>query len=304
MSGSPNGRPSMLPVGRAVTVDVAASSANLGPGFDALGLALDWRDEMTLSVADESSFDLTGVGADTVPRNDDHLVVRAARTTLAALGADVPGLALRAHNTIPHGSGLGSSAAAIVAGAAAAWGLARPGENPDPEWLLQQTFAYEGHGDNLAASIRGGAVLAWNDDVPRSVTLDVHPAVAAVAYTTELSVATKSARGALPGTVPHGDATMNLGRAALLVHALARRPDLLLDATRDVLHQPYRAEMMSDSWNLVQELRTRGLAAFISGAGPTVVALGDRDALVDAPEAAGFTRHALEIAGEARIASA
>lgn len=284
-----------LPVGRGVTVDVAASTANLGAGFDALGLALDWRDTMTLEVSDRPEFELTGVGADTVPQDDTHLVIRACRAALEALDAEVPALSLRAHNTIPHGSGLGSSAAAVVAGAAAAWGLAHPGVDPDEDWLLERTFAEEGHGDNLGASIRGGVVLAWSDAAPHAVSLPVHPDVAAVAYTAPISVATRSARGVLPRDVPHGDATMNLGRAALLVHALEHRPDLLFDATIDRLHQPYRADLMPSSWQLVKRLRADGFAAFISGAGPTVVALGTRSALASAPEADGFTRHALEV---------
>lgn len=286
-----------LPVGRGVTVDVAASTANLGPGFDALGLALAWRDRMTLGVSAEPAFHLTGVGADAVPRDASHLVVRACLDALAALDASAPALTLTAHNTIPHGSGLGSSAAAVVAGAAAAWGLARPGVDPDPDWLLEQTFDAEGHGDNLAASIRGGAVLAWRDQAgPHAVSLPVHPDIAAVAYTTERSVATRSARGVLPARVPHADAAFNVGRGALLVHALAERPDLLFAATQDMLHQPYRAELMGDSWWLVETLRGQGFAAFVSGAGPTVVALGERAALAAAPEAAGFVRHALELA--------
>ena len=294
---------SQLPIGRSVSVDVPASTANLGPGFDALGVALGWRDTMTLSVAAEPSFDLSGVGAETVPRDETHLVIRAARAGFDALGVPAPALSLSAHNTIPHGSGLGSSAAAVVAGAAAAWGLTRPGVDPDPEWLLQVTFGFEGHGDNLAAAIGGGAVLAWQDGAPRHVALPVDHTVRAVAYTTEVSVATRSARGVLPETVPHADAAANAGRAALLVHALTARPDLLFEATEDRLHQQYRADLMPESSALVADLRERHFAAFISGAGPTVVVLGEASELEFCEPVEGFTRHRLRIAGGVRVTS-
>lgn len=290
-----------LPRGRRVCVDVAASSANLGPGFDALGLALGWRDEMTFEVSDTAGFDLSGVGADSVPRDGSHLVVRACRTGLERLGIRPPALHLTAHNTIPHGSGLGSSAAAVVAGAAAAWGLARPGTDPDPDWLLEATFDFEGHGDNLSASIRGGAVLAWHDGTARALALELHDDLRAVAYTIDRSVPTRAAREALPAAVPHADAAATAGRAALLVHALEHRPDLLWDATHDWLHQGYRADLMPESTALISRLRADRLAAFVSGAGPTVVVLGTAPELARCPEIGAFTRHELDIATGVRV---
>jgi homoserine kinase len=296
-----------LPVGRAVRVTVPATSANLGPGFDCFGLALSWREQVELAVI-ESGFvvEVTGEGAADVPRDETHLILDSALQGLADLGCSVPGLRLRCRNTIPHGRGLGSSSAAIVAGLLGAVGLgdgAREENADQRRWTLQHADRIEGHPDNVAAAIHGGFVLAWRGSRGLEVvTRPVHPDVGATVFVPETPVATKAARGLLPDAVPHRNAAENAARAALLVHALDRDPNRLLDGTADWLHQDYRRSAMPDSWALMQELRDQGLAAVISGAGPTVLVLGraaQLAALTSHPT--GFRRVAVSIGAGASV---
>lgn len=268
-----------LAPGTTVTVEVPATSANLGAGFDCFGLALSWSESVRLEVI-ESGFDIdvTGEGADALPRDESHLIVRSALTGFADLGVGVPGIRLSCRNTIPHGRGLGSSSAAIVAGLLAARVLA--GADEDLTWLLQHASAIEGHPDNVAAAIHGGFVLAYGG--PDGVTAArgrVAEDLGAVLFVPDFPVATFAARSLLPLLVPHEDAAANSGRAALFVHALAMEPDLLHDATREWLHQDYRSTAMPDSADLLGLLRGRGHAAVLSGAGPTVMVLGRADAM-------------------------
>jgi homoserine kinase len=294
-----------LPPGAAVSVEVPATSANLGPGFDCFGLALSWREQVELTVtAGGHVVDVTGEGADGLPRDETHLVLSSALQGLADRGCTVRGLRLRCHNTIPHGRGLGSSSAAIVAGLVAAAGLtgAAPGEgreeNPEiRRWLLQHADRIEGHPDNVAAAIHGGFVLTWRGAQGLEVvTSPVHRDLGATVFVPETSVATKAARGLLPATVPHREAAQNAARAALLVHAVSVDPDRLLDGTADWLHQDYRRPAMPSSWALMHQLRERGLAAVISGAGPTVLVLGRTSQLAALEhDAAGFRRVDLQV---------
>ncbi len=263
-----------LEPGASVIVEVPATTANLGPGFDCFGLAFSWRERMQLTVIERGyQLDVTGEGAVDIPRDESHLILRSALTALADLGLEVPGLRLQCRNTIPHGRGLGSSSAAIVAGLAAAAALA--GRPLERDWLLSHANAIEGHPDNVAAAICGGFVLAYTGRAGVSmVASPVDPSVEAAVYVADTPVATHAARSVLPPRVPHLDAAANSGRAALLVHALARDPGLLYDATQDWLHQSYRATAMPQSFALLTSLRRRGFAAVISGAGPSVAVLG------------------------------
>lgn len=260
--------------GSLVTVEVPASSANLGPGFDCFGLALDWTETVELEVIESGyQIDVTGEAAEKLPRDESHLIMRSALFGLAELGVTAPGLRLTCHNTIPHGRGLGSSSAAIVAGLLAARSLA--GRDVDQAWLLGHADAIEGHPDNVAAAIYGGFVLAY--DGLTGITVAPGRVVAGlgvVVFVPNNAVATSTARGLLPDEVPHSDAAANSGRAALLVHAIGSDPTLLWDATRDWLHQDYRQRAMPDSYELMKLLRGLGHAAVISGAGPTVLVLG------------------------------
>ena len=267
-----------------VRVTVPATSANLGPGYDSLGLALDLRDEIEVRALASSDVvvEVVGEGADEVPRGADHLVAQAVRLGLDHVGAPEVGLRLRCHNRVPHGRGLGSSAAAVVGGLLAARGLIGEPELLDDDTLLALATRVEGHPDNAAPAILGGLTVAWSatteDDAPgaaRAARLDVGEQIEPVVLVPQERLATHVAREALPATVPHADAAFNAARAALLVAALAGRPDLLLEATADRLHQDYRAPSMRPSADLVTALRAQGLAAVVSGAGPTVLVLAE-----------------------------
>jgi len=258
-----------------VLVRVPATSANLGPGFDALGLALTLYDEVSVRVIPSGlTIDVRGEGAaDVAESAEAHLVVRAMRAAFEDLGAQQPpGLALRCVNRIPHGRGLGSSAAAIVAGILAARALADAGVSAAEALPLANEL--EGHPDNVAPCLYGGLTIAWlTDATPRAVRLQPAEEITPVAIIAPAPVSTQLARGHLPGQVPHSDAARNAGRAALLVAALTTRPEVLLDATEDWLHQHYRAPAMRATHELVGRLRAAGLPAVVSGAGPSVLAL-------------------------------
>lgn len=266
-----------------VRVRTPATSANLGPGFDALGLALSLHDEVEVTAgfggpATPVEVTVDGEGAGSVPLDERHLVVRSLRAAFAELGEQPSVLRLRCRNALPHGRGLGSSAAAIVGGVVAARALTGLTTHDD---ALAAADRIEGHPDNVAACLLGGLTVAWRDDsgAARATRVDVHPDVAPVVCVPSFEVSTEKARGLLPETVPHADAAANAGRAALLVHALGKRPDLLLDATADRLHQHYREPAMPATYALVTALRAQGLAAVVSGAGPTVLVLGGGDDL-------------------------
>lgn len=277
-----------------VRVRVPASTANLGPGFDALGMALGLYDTVEVTVTGEDvRVEVTGEGAGEVPEDEKHLVVRALRAGADALGVALPGVFLRCHNAIPHARGLGSSAAAIVAGVAAAYGLA--GKEPD-EHALQLAAEFEGHADNAAASLYGGLALAWSEgDRYRAVRLEPHSALAPVVLIPGTHSATSVTRGLLPGNVPHADAAFVAGRCALALHALTARPDLLLPATEDRLHQDYRESAWPETMRMVRELRENGVAATVSGAGPTVFALPPDGTLPSGVDTAGFTVRTLPV---------
>jgi homoserine kinase len=274
-----------------VTVAVPATCANIGPGFDCFGIALSWSESVRLEVIDAGfHIDVTGEGADALPRDESHLIIRSALTGFADLGVQVPGLRLRCRNTIPHGSGLGSSSAAIVGGLLAARALA--GLGMDQSWLLQHATAIEGHPDNVAAAIYGGFVMAYGGSAGVTTAQGrVAEDVGAVVWVPDTAVATEAARGLLPELVPHEDAAANSGRAGLLVHALATDLDLLHDATREWLHQDYRSRAMPESFELMGRLRGEGFAAVISGSGPTVLVLGHTAAMDELSERRypGFT---------------
>ena len=264
----------MLSPGRSVTVEVPATSANLGPGFDCFGLALDWRERVNLAVIENGyQVEVSGEGATELPRDESHLIIRSVLIGLADLGRQAPGLWLGCRNTIPHGRGLGSSSAAIVAGLFAAAGLADVAV--ELNWLLAHATAIEGHPDNIAAAICGGFVLAYEGRNGVTVAQGrVAASIGAILFIPETSLGTEAARGLLPNTVPHADAAANSARAALLVHAMAAEPELLYDATYDWLHQGYREAAMPGSYELMKSLRGQGFAAMISGAGPSVLVLG------------------------------
>lgn len=262
-----------------VRVRVPASSANLGPGFDSLGLALGLYDEIDVAAAgDGLAVEVDGEGADGVPRDERHLVVQAMRRAFAVFGGTPAGLRLRCRNAIPHSRGLGSSAAAAVAGAVAAVLLAGRDLEAEQDTVLQVTAGMEGHADNAAASLLGGFVVAWETSGNTSsrfhaVRRDVHAGIHPVALVTGTESLTATTRGLLPDRVPLVDAAFTGSRTALAVLAFTQAPELLMAATEDRLHQGYRRPAYPDSADLVDALRAQGVPAAISGAGPTVLAL-------------------------------
>jgi homoserine kinase len=275
-----------------VAVEVPASSANLGPGFDSLGLALSLADRLEARFTDGSdvTVEVTGEGAGRVPLDERNLVAHVVRTGLATFDESGElarrGLALHCANAVPHSRGMGSSAAAIVGGLAVAALLA--GVEVSPAELVALATRLEGHPDNVAPAVLGSATIAWMQDgelgpVGRGVRLEVDPAVVPVLVIPTLQASTSQARGVLPAQVAHSDACFNVARSALLVHALSADPGLLLEATDDRLHQQQRRAVYPASLELVGALRDRGIAAAISGAGPSVIAfaVGDGEALAD-----------------------
>ncbi|MFB7663002.1 homoserine kinase [Kitasatospora sp. NPDC056138] len=284
----------------AVRVRVPASSANLGPGFDAFGLALGLYDDVVVRVAESGlAVDIAGEGAETLPRDENHLLVRSMRAAFDRLGGQPRGLEVVCANRIPHGRGLGSSSAAICAGIVAARAVTIGGPAAlDDDALLALATELEGHPDNVAACLRGGFTIAWTDEESaRAIRLDPSEQVVPVVFVPSTEVLTETARGLLPKTVPLADAAVNAGRSALLVEALTRQPELLLAATEDRLHQDYRATAMPDSAALVAALRAEGVPAVISGAGPTVLALSDEAGADKLAEFAGpaFAVHRLRL---------
>ncbi len=259
-----------------VRVSVPATSANLGPGYDCVGLALDLRDELEAQVTGSGLEILVeGEGAGGVPLDATHLVVRAMHAAFDEMGERPPGLRLRCSNAIPHARGLGSSSAAIVGGIALARALVAGGSLLlDDDAAFRLAAAMEGHPDNVAPAWYGGFVISGHDDDGFwAVPSGVDPRVSAVVLVPAYALSTELARGLLPATVPHADAAANAARTALLVAALAGAPEQLLRATRDLLHQDYRRPAMPESLALVDRLRAEGVAAVVSGAGPTVLVL-------------------------------
>lgn len=293
MSPTPEGGPNFR-------VTVPASTANLGSGFDALGMALALHDlvdvEVVDGVAGTARVEVDGPGSGAVPTDERHLVVRVLHRTLADLGVSVPALRLRCHNAIPHSRGLGSSAAAIVAGVVAGHTLAgriRPGRAPVERdvatAVLQLAASCEGHADNAAASLYGGLVIAWSEQGRfRATSLRPHAELRPIALVPDAQSATHTTRGLLPDEVPHADAAFAAGRAALAVHALTSEPSLLLDALDDRLHQDYREPAWPATVDLVRRLRSTGVPAAVSGAGPTVFALPVGGELPDGLDVTGF----------------
>ena len=291
-----------------IQVQVPATSANLGPGFDSFGLAFGMYDRYVAQILDEGGLDIdvTGEGADEVPRTDKNLLVKAMYKGFDFLGGKPKGVAVRALNVIPHGRGLGSSASAIIGGLVLARSLVLTGtDKMSDEALLNLANEMEGHPDNVAAALYGGATVAWQDivkgkAVAHAVHLPVDPRIKVMAFIPATPLATKKARTMLPETIPFADALRNSSNAALLTQALTIRPDLLFTATEDFLHQSYRQEAMPASFALMTKLRAAGIAAFISGAGPTVLALhteGDEESIqLSRAGGAKFEGKSLEIA--------
>ncbi len=260
-----------------VHVSVPATAANLGPGYDCFGLAMARYDEVSAQIIDGPvRVDVTGVGAGSVPLDETHLVLRAAGKVFDLLGEPRHSLWLECINRIPHGGGQGSSAAATVAGMLLARALVPGGTaRLDDADLLALATDMEGHPDNVAPALFGGLTISWTqpDGTVRSIRRRVHQDVRLGVFTASAHCSTKAARDMLPGNVSHGDAVKNSAAVAVLLHALTEDPVYLWDGTVDLLHQQYREPAMPASAELVRDLRKAGIAAVVSGAGPSVLAL-------------------------------
>jgi homoserine kinase len=276
-----------------VAVEVPATSANLGPGFDCLGLALGLTDriEARFSAGSAVTVEVVGEGAGRLPTDGANLVARIVRTGLAAFDESgelaARGLGIRCVNAVPQSRGMGSSAAAIVGGLVVAAHLAGVADSVSDAEIIALATRLEGHPDNVAPGVLGGATIAWMQSsevgpVGRATRFAVHPGIAPVLVIPASEASTAKARGALPASVPHADAAFNAGRSALLVHALSIDPGLLLEATEDRLHQQQRRSVYRASMELVEQLRSLGIPAAVSGAGPAVIAFAvdsDGDAM-------------------------
>lgn len=270
--------PSIAP-GQSVRVVVPATTANLGPGYDCLGMALGLHDTLTATTTAETGVhvDIEGEGAGCLPTDASHLVARTILARWSDAGAAPAGLRLHARNVIPHGRGLGSSAAAIVSALTAADALlpaALRRAITDREPVFAAAARLEGHPDNVAPAVFGALTLSMQDDAgATSTALPLDERIVPVVAVPDIELSTRTARSLLPEAVPHATAAANGARVGLLVHALAGDPSLLLAATEDLLHQGYRAPAMPASAELIARLRAAGHAAVVSGAGPTVLVL-------------------------------
>jgi homoserine kinase len=261
-------------VKQSATVKVPATSANLGAGFDVLGLSLGFYDELSVEVIDgEDVAIISGEGSADLPTDGQHLVIKSLRKGLDFAGVNATGLKLNATNKIPHARGMGSSSAAIVAGIALAQALVGR-EKLSTLDLINLAGRLEGHPDNIAPCILGGMTIAWMDeDGHHAVRLDVHPEIIPIVSIPNFKVATQTARNLLPLRIAHDDAVFNVSRSSLMVYAMTQDPSLLFTATEDRLHQRQRADVMPATLRLIAALRREGMAAVVSGAGPTVLTL-------------------------------
>lgn len=257
-------------------VRVPATSANLGPGFDTMGIALAYGDELEIETSDTPGVTVTveGVGAGEIAIDETNLVVRTIAHVFERTGQQMPGLRIRAINRIPHGRGMGSSGSAIVAGVVAAAALLQDTVELSEHDLLRFATEIEGHPDNVAPALFGGLTIAWKTDAgPRSKKLSVHRGVSPLVLVPDFTMSTELARSLQPKQVPYEDAVFNLSRSSLLVAALTQSPELLFEATEDRLHQDYRGEAMPRTRDLIRKLREAGHAAVVSGAGPSILVL-------------------------------
>jgi len=276
-----------------VTVHVPATTANLGPGYDCLGLALGLHNVVTLAPADEPGVRIEGEGAESLPRDGTHLVLGAAQAAADAVGEKLPVLALHQLNRIPLARGMGSSSAAIVGGIVAANELL--GFGLSERRMLDIATAVEGHPDNVAPALLGGLTTCCTLESGAVLVerLDVAPGLSCVVAIPDFEVVTHEARKALPATIAHADGVFNLCRVGLIVAGLVSGDfGVLGEAMRDRLHQPYRAHLvpgMDDAIAAALEAGAHGAA--LSGSGPTVAAfVSQREEEVGAAMVNAFAR--------------
>lgn len=255
-------------------VTVPATSANLGPGFDSLGMALAFYDEYELeTTAAGLEISIDGEGSQSAAKDENNLIYKSIKLVFDSVGEKVPGIRLRCKNSIPHGRGMGSSGAAVAGGVMLAAGLLAHRKFSEQQ-LLEFATRMEGHPDNVAPALFGGLTIAWVDETgPHHKKLTVHRGISPLVLVAPNEMSTKLARSLQPESVPHTDAVFNVSRSALLVAALTQSPELMMSATEDRLHQNYRASAMPETSKLISKLRENGHPAVVSGAGPSVLVL-------------------------------
>lgn len=255
-------------------VTVPATSANLGPGFDSLGMALSHYDEYSLETIDKGlEIHIKGEGSESAAKDESNLIYKSIKLVFDSLGEKIPGIKLVCQNSIPHGRGMGSSGAAVAGGVMLAAGLLSK-YNFTEKQLLEFATQLEGHPDNVAPALFGGLTIAWVDeDGPHHKKLTVHRGISPLVLVAPNEMSTKLARSLQPESVPHTDAVFNVSRSALLVAALTQSPELMMAATEDRLHQDYRSSAMPKTSELIAALRKNGHPAVVSGAGPSVLVL-------------------------------
>lgn len=289
-----------------VTVSVPATSANLGPGYDSLALALELRDLVTaqLTQGTDVQVEIIGNGSSNLPTDSSHLIAKTIIETAEKLNVKIGGFKLTCHNSIPQGRGLGSSAAAIVAGLVLTRELT--GASIDDDFILQEASQIEGHPDNVAACLMGGLTISWQPTPGQFNTrsMNVNPNIMPIVGIPDYELSTHVARGLIPNQIDHVDAVFNSARTALLVAALVADPSSLFDATGDRLHQEYRRPAYPESMKLIDKLREKGIAACISGAGPTVLAFANQESaseVIGLVANSGFSATALKVADQGAI---
>lgn len=284
-----------------VTIRVPATSANLGPGFDCLGIALELFNLVTLERADRFQLTLAGEGTESLSKGMDNLVYKAVNTLYSAIGAEPPPLSLACRNDIPLSRGLGSSCAAVVAGLVAANEL--NGKPLPQETLLKLAGDMEGHLDNAAPALLGGCQIVVKDG-ERVITSQVPlpMGLKAVLFIPDFPISTQKARQVLPKAVSRSDAVFNLGRVALLVNSLATgRLENLNIATKDRLHQTHRKVLFPQMDDLLQAaLQAGALGAFLSGSGSTILALVQGDG-TPIGEAIAHTAQQVGVSGKVMV---
>ncbi len=262
---------------KSIHVRIPATSANLGPGFDTLGMALSFYDEYQAEVIDKGlEIVVLGEGVKDIPTDSSNLIYKTIDWVFQKVGKPVPGLRITCQNNIPHGRGMGSSGAAVAGGVMLAAGLLAPEVELSEKQLLEFATDLEGHPDNVAPALFGGLTIAWVDEQgPHHKKLAVHRGLSPLVLVPPHQMSTKLARSLQPESVPHTDAVFNVSRSALLVAALTQSPELLMAATEDRLHQNYRASAMPETNELIAILRANNHPAVVSGAGPSVLVLED-----------------------------
>lgn len=261
-----------------VKVMIPATTANLGPGFDCLGLALDIFNAVEFSLADATFVEITGFGADSLPRDESNLVLRSAARLAEVAGKEVLGWSLRQHNDIHLARGMGSSSAAIVGGLVAANELLQTALTPRE--MLDIAVAIEGHPDNVAPAMLGGLTVCCTDEDGLGVARFDPPAdLKLILAIPDYEVSTEAARKVMPREIPHADGVFNTSHStAVLAALISGDMDLLGQAMKDRLHEPYRAPLVKGMTECVAAARQAGAhAAALSGSGPTIVAFASEN---------------------------